>query len=738
MARRRRAAIVLLVGVMLGVMSNVVSAMLALPSSLAISIFVVTLIASIWLAVTDGSQQTEDASEQPDRATPELEVLLSSKASAVNNLPSEAELIGGRLIAREEDLTKLENAVSNSQLTSIEGMGGIGKTSLALAFAHYCLDHTSNRGMPSFRGIVWVSAQDREIALSDIVTTILQTLGTGKELRGTFEDQRNSATRILKAQPCLLIVDNFDTISDRSVATFLKRLPKPSRAILTSRRKLTFPTWRVPLEPLGPTAALALIRAEARQQALISLENASERSLLPLYKATAGLPLAIRIAIGQITRQGQSLEHVISALLDAKGPLFDKLYSHSWYLLHHRARNVLMALSVFADSATESSLKAASNENDENFDEALGQLVEQSLVDASDLFDEVARRYSIHPLTRAFALKQIKKDDGLEKTVRLRLAHFYLDFALAHGRENDATGYDLLERERVNIFSIVGWCDESQEWLLEAQLMQAITFFMGVRGYWNERLQYGLRAIQAARKATDNSVLAWLLTHTVSWIYLRRGQFDLASSLLYEAQNIYEQNQDNEGCSFTKRFLGHIAQAKGDLPQAEQLYLEALQYIEGGKDITPGNSFFRRGSVAATLKGELAALALSQNRLQDAQKMYSEAIAEANQADDVRRAADLQIQLANLCSTQPDLEEQAQGLYEAALVACQAMGRIENVARCNLGLASLAHRTGAYELGLERASDAKRTFEQLGMKPELQSSQEIIELLTMDLQATAK
>ena len=153
------------------------------------------------------------------------------------NLPQPGEFIG-----REREKAEVREALASRwPLICIDGIGGIGKTALALEAAHECLQASkgeiSTDGIPTFDAFVWTTAKDRELALSDILDTIARTLDYPYIAQLPPEEKPSEAAKLLQAQKCLLIVDNFETITDDAVRDFLLNLPEPSRALITSREQ---------------------------------------------------------------------------------------------------------------------------------------------------------------------------------------------------------------------------------------------------------------------------------------------------------------------------------------------------------------------------------------------------------------------------------------------------------------------------------------------------------------------
>ena len=203
---------------------------------------------------------------------------------------------------------------------------------------------------------------------------------------------------------------------------FLLNLPEPSKALITTREQKLHRAWAISLKGLTKAEALALIRSEGKRLGLTALEHAEDRMLLHLYQATGGAPLALKWSVGQIKQKGQSLDTVLTALHEARGSIFDCIFARSWDLLSANAQQVLVVMPTFATSASRAGIEAASDVHHFALDVALGQLVEMSLVDATDELDEARRRYSVHPLTRAFSAAKLKQEPELELAAQRRRA----------------------------------------------------------------------------------------------------------------------------------------------------------------------------------------------------------------------------------------------------------------------------------------------------------------------------
>src|SRR5262245_31992902 len=96
----------------------------------------------------------------------------------------------------------------------IASLGGMGKTSLAREVAAHCLKGEDDA--PQFDAVVWISDKDRPgtTTLSIVLDEIARTLDYPGFTQYVHEEKRREIEQLLRRQKVLLVVDNFETITD--------------------------------------------------------------------------------------------------------------------------------------------------------------------------------------------------------------------------------------------------------------------------------------------------------------------------------------------------------------------------------------------------------------------------------------------------------------------------------------------------------------------------------------------
>jgi DNA-binding SARP family transcriptional activator/tetratricopeptide (TPR) repeat protein len=182
------------------------------------------------------------------------------------------------------------------QIIAITGTAGVGKTALALHWAHRVAEQFPGGQLHVNLGGHSQGAPMRPI---DALTTMLRALGVNAE-QTPFEldDAARLFRSLLAGRQVLLMLDN--AVSAEQVRPLLPGT-SGSVVLVTSRDRLTglvasHGARRLALEPLSTAEALELMRQILGESRMSSDPTATER----LVQACAALPLALRIAAANL------------------------------------------------------------------------------------------------------------------------------------------------------------------------------------------------------------------------------------------------------------------------------------------------------------------------------------------------------------------------------------------------------------------------------------------------------
>lgn len=394
------------------------------------------------------------------------------------NLPAP---IYSQFVMREQAFAEvLDGLQQRSAVVLIVGLGGNGKTSLAREVAAHCLHDDGE--MQHFDAVVWVSDKDRPgtTNLSIVLDEIARTLDYPGFTQFEHDEKRHEVEQLLRRQRALLIVDNFETITDGALLSWLLRLPEPSKAIITTREyRREFRRSCSPVELRGMSEAEASALIEQRLRILRIEKLAGDlTNLEPLIVATGGNPKAIEITMGLIKHERRSLQQVVDDLYAARSELFDDLFTRAWALLDEAARRVLIASTLFPTSANGDALSKVADVQGLSLDRAIERLLDLALLDVqqADLFSQP--RYALHPLVRAFAKAKHAEYVEASSVFVERWINWLLQLLKSVGRcWDDLSRLQKIDPDHECAFLAMKWCFDHCKYVEVLQMGDVLQFY---------------------------------------------------------------------------------------------------------------------------------------------------------------------------------------------------------------------------------------------------------------------
>ncbi|MFF9484075.1 ATP-binding protein [Streptomyces sp. NPDC014676] len=483
---------------------------------------------------------------------------------------------------------------------AVTGMGGVGKTALAVETAHRA---RAQGWFPGGTLFVDLRGYDEDPVTADqAVLALLDALGVRDGDLPPTTDRQYDAYRALLAERrdrMLLILDN---ASDPS--QYLPLLPGTDhhRVLITSRdRPDALPVRLIDLEALTPADSVALLT-----RALHDTDERDDRparepdALCELADLCGHLPLALQIAAGMLRRRRHrgiaSLVAEIreaedaTAVLDRGSPGTD-LYGRSLVLRpvletsHRRlppdqARLLrLLCLAPGAETGTEA-IAALADLNTESVLSLLEDLAARHLVTPVGSGDGTtsAVRWRLHDLVRVFGAG-VAADAGLREegeAARERVLEFYLRWADAaddrlrwrpgmaeperFGDRGQALAW--LDGERVGLVAAVGWAREERF----ASAAVRLALCLGEYLAWRRHFDDWIAVAEASREVAQ--LAGGRLDEARAWNHLgnalrQTGREEEAIDAHSRARDLYQATGDRHCEAVGWGNLGSTLQAAG-------------------------------------------------------------------------------------------------------------------------------------------------------------------------------
>jgi len=213
----------------------------------------------------------------------------------INNIPSPS--LSKNFVGRHDELKDLHNILINNN-AKVEGVGiingitGVGKTMLAIEYAHRFGDEYQG-------GIFWV---DAELGISNMISVITQSIGQQVDNIENIEVQLLQLWRLLlnREKPILIILDNFPDYEP--LRPWLPNCLSSVFILVTTRRRdLNYS--KITLKTLNKFDSLEMLNSGERK-------FGNEANLL--FEMLSGHPLAIELSKNFLNRRTDiSIENLI-------------------------------------------------------------------------------------------------------------------------------------------------------------------------------------------------------------------------------------------------------------------------------------------------------------------------------------------------------------------------------------------------------------------------------------------
>jgi predicted ATPase len=581
-------------------------------------------------------------------------------------------------VGREREISECDAILGEARLLTLTGIGGCGKTRLALEVAATRIG-THSDGI-WFADLAPVSDPDR-VPLA-VATAVAVREEPGKPVLETL-------VQYLVGKRALLVLDNCEhvllacaSLSERLLASAPDlRLLATSRESLGVKGERPYPVGSLSVpkpdkaregHTIETSEAVRLFEDRAR---VVSPDfQITERSapiVAEICRQLDGLPLAIELAAARL--RVLSVEQIRTKLDDRfrlltggsktalpRNQTLRATIQWSYDQLSPEEQRFFRLLAVFAGGWTLAAAASVAGDGTDEFValDHLTRLVDKSLVVVER---EVGGepRYRMLETVRQYALERLN-ESGEGDGARTRHLDFYL--ALAEkaiprtGPRGRGEWYERFERERENVLSAHVWCGRS-----EGGAQKGLRLVGGVRDFWEARglTELGYRVLREAlsREGADSPTEGRALAlRGAGFLAYRIGHYAEAAAFAEESLLISRACMDGDSTAGALVLLGIVKLAEADLAAARKLFEES---------ITISREIGTKGQLHSGLNC-LAEVFRMEGKLEAAARLYEESLALSRELGAVQTLVNALLNLASLDIRRGDFAAARAKLLESA------------------------------------------------------------------------
>jgi non-specific serine/threonine protein kinase len=587
-------------------------------------------------------------------------------------------------IGHEDDLTEYVELLGQVRLLTLTGIGGCGKTRLAIKLAE--------RVLPSFPDGVWFVDLAPLSDAERVPLTVITTLGIRKHADQAHID---TLCEYLARRQTLLVLDNCEhlTAACAELAQRLLGAAPGVRVLATSREGLNVPGERtvtvrsLALPAIGSerdlpglesceTVRLFVERARLAVSKF-SLDAKTAPAVAEICRRLDGIPLAIELAAARV--KVLSVEEIRARLDDrfrlltggrttalARQQTLLAAIEWSYDHLAPDEQQLLRLLSVFAGGWTLAGAMRVIGDQADEYEvlDLVTRLLDRSLV-TIERTEGGTTRYAMLETVRQYALERLNQS-GEGDAACTRHLEFYV--ALAEEAEPKLSGGKQgewlvrLKAELDNLLQALAWCDHADDGReLGLRLAYALLGFWYHLGLIELGHQVTLAALGRAGAGARNRVRARALVGAGS---LSRSvdRCDEANEHAVEALSIAREIGDDKLAVESLLILGYLLNDRGSAA--------ALGHLE--EALTLARDLGDKVLVAKALNG-LGEVHRTAGNMEAAQPLYEESLALAREQENIAVVTAVCDNLARVFISRSE-PERARDLVLEAITISEAAG----------------------------------------------------------------
>jgi tetratricopeptide (TPR) repeat protein/transcriptional regulator with XRE-family HTH domain len=555
----------------------------------------------------------------------------------LHNLPEHNPYFTGREQVLHNLHTQLtaKTSVALVQTQAISGLGGIGKTQVALEYAYRFRKH--------YQDILWAQAETRETLISSYIT-----FAKYLRLRECEEQEYQKVITAVKRwfrehKGWLLILDN---IEDLGLMREFLPPPRQGAVLLTTRRAETAPLAQTLLLDVLPEeeGMLFLLRRASilgREETLETVSSSQREIARVLVRAVGGLPLALDQAGAYLAETRCSLAHYLDlfqntqlALLQRRGTLsIDHPHSvaTTFALVFEQVQQksedaiqLLICCSFLApdDIPLELFSQRITPQKTE-LEQVRGEpLLLDQMIEILRTFSLVRRDGEGHTLSIHRLVQTVLKEQLPEEKQRNWAEYVVRSVNELFPEVNMLKTWNVCQRLLPHALVCMTWIDH---WHIEtaevSRLLYQVGAYLEVTGNYTLAEQFLQRAYEMRVHLLGTQHVDTLATlNTLGELYLASGKYGQAELLFQQVLSLRENTLGAEHLDVASSLnnLAGLYDTQSDFVKAEPLYKRALAIREA--------VLGREHPVVATSLNNLGALYYQQGKYSETEPYFLRAL----------------------------------------------------------------------------------------------------------------
>lgn len=502
-----------------------------------------------------------------------------STGAGVGSLPAEVT----SFVGRRRELSETRRLLAGSRMLTLTGVGGVGKTRLALRVAAEV-----RRAFPDG---VWFA----ELAALHDPQLLPHTVADTFELRQSSGDPISDLVQYVEQRQLLLVLDNCEHLTDACMLLASKLLAAAPglRILATSRHVLGVSGEQIlAVPPLTKPDAEVLAGDATHYESVrllldrtsavapdFSINESNRGAVIELCRRLDGIPLAIELAAVwlRILSPAQILDRMADRFrlltrdrpgAPARQQTLDATVRWSHDLCSAAEQLMWARLSVFSggfDLEAAEAVCACGGIEREDVLNLVASLVNKSVIVRNQATDDATAWYEMLETIRQYGAQRLGEDDKA-RLVRTRHRDHYRSLAMRFDAESfgpDQVEWSVrLRREHGNFRAALDFCLESADQASAALDIAALLWFFWFTGSQREGHRYLVRALELATERTPRRATAlW----AAGYLAMITGDFDQMDTMLVEASDLVERFDHDLLRARILECRGHARLYQGDL-----------------------------------------------------------------------------------------------------------------------------------------------------------------------------